>query len=196
MAMKKKTATQEAGLVDQFQSDADNISAKIADDNGLRKVADLAAKQIRLEKDLEKAQILVGYIQSELAKVQDKELPELLLSFNLTELKLATGEKIKINKIVCASISKDKEIACFEWLDKNGFGNLVKFGIKIDVGKGEEKLCGKLIKAAEQMGLSPNQTKNVHPSTLKAFITEQLEKAADVPMDLFGVYVINRTKIK
>ena len=45
--------------------------------------------------------------------------------------------------------------------------------------------------------LKPNiQKEKVEPSTLTAFVREQINNGNDVPMDLFGVYVANKTKIK
>jgi hypothetical protein len=35
----------------------------------------------------------------------------------------------------------------------------------------------------------------VHPSTLKGFVKEQIELGKNVPADLFGTYVSNKTKL-
>ena len=35
----------------------------------------------------------------------------------------------------------------------------------------------------------------VHPQTLKAFVREQVETGKELPFDLFGVYIANKTKI-
>jgi hypothetical protein len=40
-----------------------------------------------------------------------------------------------------------------------------------------------------------NQTEKVEPMTLKAFVKEQIQMGRNVPSDLFGVYVANKTKI-
>jgi len=39
---------------------------------------------------------------------------------------------------------------------------------------------------------------SIHPSTLKAFFKEQLDKGnpAEIPLDLFGVHVLNEIKIR
>jgi len=36
----------------------------------------------------------------------------------------------------------------------------------------------------------------VEPMTLKAFVKEQIERGNDLPLDLFGVFVGQRAKIK
>jgi hypothetical protein len=36
----------------------------------------------------------------------------------------------------------------------------------------------------------------VEPMTLKSYVKTEIEKGRSVPMDLFGVYVANKTTIK
>ena len=49
---------------------------------------------------------------------------------------------------------------------------------------------------AQKNGYLPDQKKEVHPQTLKAFVKEQLQKGQAVPMDLFGVFTGHRATIK
>jgi len=181
-------------LNDLFESSAKKI--ELPADDVLNRIGTLAKKQVELENRIIETEDSVLVLKKELDEIRDKQLPELLISAGLSDIKLTTGEKIVIDKMIFASITKEKAEACFQWLDKHGFGDIIKYKIEIDTGKGGKVNFKKIKNAALKLGLEPRDVKGVHPATLKAFISEQLEKAKEVPMDLFGVYSINRTKIK
>ena len=43
--------------------------------------------------------------------------------------------------------------------------------------------------------INTNKKEKVEPMTLKAFVREQVEGGKELPFDLFGVYIANKTKI-
>jgi len=45
-------------------------------------------------------------------------------------------------------------------------------------------------------GLDPEQKEAVHPSTLKAFVKEQIEKGSEIPSETFGIFIGQKTVIK
>jgi len=45
-------------------------------------------------------------------------------------------------------------------------------------------------------GFSPEQKRDIHPQTLKAFVRDQVESGNEFPMDVFGAYVGQRANIK
>ena len=110
-------------------------SIDLPNDDETRRIAVLAKRQVELEELIARAEENLALMTKELDQVRDKDLSDLLLAHGLTELKLATGQKIKVDKMVFASISKDRAAECFAWLEKNGFGALIKRSLEINAGK-------------------------------------------------------------
>lgn len=164
-------------------------------DEEIARIADLAKRQVALEQEEADKEAALADVQGRLREVQEKLLPELLLGHGLTELKLATGEKITVIKSIAVSIPKDKAEATFAWLEKAGFGAIVKYSLSVEGLKGDVKKFEAGQKALEKLGLITKAGKGVHPQTLKAFASEQLEKAKPLPEEFFSVFSLNRTKI-
>ena len=60
---------------------------------------------------------------------------------------------------------------------------------------GQDNQVSELIKVCEEHGFNYNKKEKVEPMTLKAFVKEQVEGGKELPFDLFGVYIANKTKI-
>jgi len=53
-----------------------------------------------------------------------------------------------------------------------------------------------LVEELKNKGLAVQQKTSVHPSSLRSFVKEQIaDLGKDVPAELFGTYVANKTKI-
>jgi hypothetical protein len=57
------------------------------------------------------------------------------------------------------------------------------------------QIAKQLVDELQQKGHNVKQAEKVEPMTLKAFVKEQIQKGKNVPSDLFGVYIANKTKI-
>jgi hypothetical protein len=134
---------------------------------------------------------------SKLQKLYD-ETADLLRSKNLTSLTLANGSKVTASEKVVAHIKKDVQESAFDILREKGFGDLIKREVKASFAKGEDSQAEQFIHAIEEQGLQPVDNASIHPSTLKAFFKEQLDKGNphEIPLDLFGVHVLNEIKIR
>jgi len=164
-------------------------------DEEIGRIAELAKRQVALEQEEAQKEEALSKVQEQLREVREKLLPDLLLGHGLTELKLATGEKVTVMQGVAASIPKEKAEEAFAWLEKAGFGAIVKYSLAVEGLKGDLKKFEAGRKALEKLGLITKAGKGVHPQTLKAFASEQLEKAAPLPADLFSIFPLNKTKI-
>lgn len=159
-------------------ADSENALAelsKLADEQ-----AQAAARVADLEAQLEKA-------RDEFRDISERRLPEKMDELGMEEFKTKTGLKIKVKEVIRASIPKPRQGEAFRWLRENGFGGLIKRAIAVKFGKGEDETAEKLAHdLAEKYEVEDNAS--VHPSTLKAFVSEQLADGHEIPMDLFGVH--------
>ena len=66
----------------------------------------------------------------------------------------------------------------------------------LQFGKTQDEDANKLVVELKSKGHNVSQKMKVEPMTLKATVREQIEKGYDVPMDLLGVFIGNKTTIK
>ena len=85
---------------------------------------------------------------------------------------------------------------------------MIKNQVSLEFGMKQDNEAKSLIEELKAKGLPVKQKTSVHPSSLRAFVKEQIESLTklgidneveehgkDVPADLFGTYIANKTKI-
>lgn len=165
---------------------------------GLANVSSLAQLQLKLANEIAVTEERLEDLKEKYKAVSEYELPDAMAAIEMKELVLADGSKIKVEPYYGASITKENQVAAFNWLNENGFGSLIKHEITISFSKGEEKLVQAVKSMLETARLAGrfSDKATVHPSTLKAFVREQMEDGAPIPHDLLGVHVGQKTTIK
>ena len=145
----------------------------------------------------------ISDIEKELKKKKDYKkhlsenvLPNLFAEVGLSELKLADGRHLKVGNYYGASIKEAKKEAAFAWLRNNGFGDMIKNQVSCSFGRDEDEKARGLIDTLNKKGYPSSQREWVEPSTLRAFIREQHEAGKELPMDLLGAFVGQKTTIK
>ena len=128
-------------------------------------------------------------------KIGSEIIPNLLAEQGLASLKLADGSSVDIRKSYNCTIKKDALESAYNWLRKNGLGNIIKNEVAVQFGKGEDNKAEQLLTLAEQEGYEPTQKQKVEPMTLKALFRERIEAGLDMPSDFFHTFVKDQTKI-
>ena len=162
----------------------------------LQNVVNLARLQLDLAQHIETAEMELGALQDSYKHVSETELPDAMASIEMKELTLQDGSKIKIEPFYGASITKENQVPAFNWLKENGHESLIKHDMVISFGKGQEANAVRAADLLKVQGIEFSDKMSVHAQTLKAFVREQLEDGAPLPMDLFSVHVGNKTIIK
>ena len=120
----------------------------------------------------------------------------LMESRGVQEIKLTNGDAVSYKPFYSASITKANQEAAFKWLRDNGHGDLIKNAVSVNFGKGEDEKAVELIGNLEGQGMYPDQKMKVEPSTLRAFVSSEIEAGRDVPIDTFSIYMGNKVKIR
>jgi hypothetical protein len=94
-----------------------------------------------------------------------------------------------------ANISLKNREAAYNWLRQNGLGDIIKNEVSVSFGRGEDNKAAEYANLAKGQGFQPTQKLKVEPMTLKALVRERIENNKDIPMDIFNVFVGNRTKL-
>lgn len=159
-------------------------------------IAELGMRQVDLTAELAIIENALALKKEELRQVIEIELPESMLNLGLTSFSLSDGSKISIKTFYRGSIPKAREVEAFGWLRKNGHDDLIKNEIKCTFGKGEDQNAEFIMSILEGEGQDYENKKAVHPSTLKAFVREQLERGNKLPLDILGVFVGQKSEIR
>ena len=131
----------------------------------------------------------------EAEKISGEVIPTLLSEMGLSSLKLADGSAVDVKPYYSANISLKNREAAYNWLRQNGLGDIIKNDITVSFGRGEDNKAAEYANLAKGQGFQPTQKLKVEPMTLKALVRERIENGKDMPMDIFNVFVGNRTKL-
>ena len=165
-------------------------------DGELNTVSTLANKQLTLATEVAELEANLKAKKEELRLTSEQELPDAMQAAGLTQITLSSGEKIDINEFYNAHISKANQEKAYDWLVSNGHEGLIKNEVLLKFGREENEVVEQTVSALQSRGLSPEVRQSVHPSTLKAFVKEQLTQGNDIPTEPFGIYIGTKATIK
>jgi len=145
----------------------------------------------------------ISTVEEELKKLKEVEttlseqtIPNLMQQAGISMLKLADGSSVEVKPFYSARIPASKSEEAFTWLRENGHGDMIKNQVSLEFGMRQDNESKALVEELKQKGLAVQQKTSVHPSTLRGFVREQIQDLGrDVPAELFGTYVANKTKI-
>lgn len=180
-------------MVQLWRKDMEKIKL---DDKQIKVCSELANYQVILEKKIKDKETELSTLKEQHKQVSQTDLPEALAETGLSSIKLLDGSTITINQFYNASIPKDKLDEAFTWLRDNGHEDLIKNTVTCDFGRGEDSEAKVLKETLTNSGLSYTDKVAVHPMTLKAFVREQVESGQNLPLDLLGVYIGQKSIIK
>ena len=178
-------------LVTQMKMD----SGSTAQDN-MGKIGAVANDVADTEKEIQDLEDKLKIKKDYKKHLAENVLPNLFAEVGLSELKLADGRHLKVSNYYGASIKDTKKEAAFNWLRNKGFGDLIKNQVSCSFGRDEDEKARGLIDTLNKGGYQSSQREWVEPSTLRAFIREQHEAGKELPMDLLGAFVGQKTTIK
>ena len=167
------------------------------DQSKFKSVAELLREQLKLEELIESMEETIKINKENLRRLSGEIIPEKMAELGMTATEMYDGSKVKIVEDIYVSIPKDPERsqACYDWLDDNGLGDIIKNQVGMSFGKGEGEKAKALESQIKEMGLIPEVKVSVHPSTLKATIKKWHEEGKSVPDNTFSLFIGQKTKI-
>lgn len=153
----------------------------------LPEITKLAEQTFAAQQLVEQLEAQLKTAKEDYRKLSEQRLPEAMDSVGLTEYKTTSGISIEVEEKVRGRLTVEKRPAGYAWLESNGFGALVKSEVVVAFGRTHLEEAQQLVDALRASGKVANLEKNVHHSTLDAFIREQLEAGKDIPLDIFSV---------
>lgn len=176
-----------AGLTDNVQ---------VPDNEELKQISHWLELQQTAEKNVADLTEQLEVAKKDLKRLSEEIIPDAMLSLGLSGMQLADGSEVEIKRFYSASISEEHKKEAFKWLRQNKHDGIIKSEVVSKFGRGEQSEMHALTKLLREHQLPFQQKDTVHHATLKAFVKEKLEAGENLPTDLFGVFVGNRTVIK
>ena len=163
--------------------------------NNAKALSDQVTKLQSLEDEIDEQEKKLKELKRNQELLSGEVIPTMMTEMNISTLKLADGSAVEVKPVYGASIPAAKTEDAFNWLRKNGLGDLIKNEITVAFGRNEDNKAMAYANLAQGQGYEPIQKLKVEPMTLKAMVRERLESGQEMPSDLFNVFAGNRTKI-
>ena len=175
-----------------FEEDQTEIIDKTDD---IDKLANKIKEMQMIQKDIEQNEEYLKQKKKELELISGEAIPTMLTEMGLSYLKLADGSSVEVKTNYSATITQANKEKAFNWLRENGLGDIIKNELTVSFGRNEDNKAAEYAELAKGQGYQPTQKLKVEPMTLKALVRERIENNKDMPMDIFNVFVGNRTKL-
>ena len=182
-------------MVESIINFEEDQAESITQANDAKSLSDQVLKLRNLEDKIALAENNLKKLQEEADILSGDVIPTMMQEMNISTLKLADGSAVEVKPIYGASISAERKEEAFNWLRKNGLGDLIKNEVTVSFGRNEDNKAIAYANLAAEHGYQPSQKLKVEPMTLKALVRERIEAGKDMPSDLFNVFAGNRTKI-
>ena len=166
------------------------------DTDKVKSISELCNRLLDLQEQARRIEDNLKSKNDEIRVLSEQEIPNLMQEAGVSEFKLADGSSVSVKPFYAARIPVSKTNEAFQWLIGNGYGDLIKNTVSLNFGKSEDNIANSLVEDLKSKGHNVSQKKKVEPQTLKAFVKEAIQNGQNVPMDLFGVYISNKTTIK
>ena len=175
-----------------FEKDQEEVLTRTKD---IKSLSDQVLKLRDLEAEVKSDEERIKTKQKEIARISEDVIPTMLSEMGLSQLKLADGSSVDVKPFYNASISVANREKAYKWLRDNGLGDIIKNDVTVSFGRNEDNKAADYANLAKSQGFEPTQKLKVEPMTLKALVRERIEAGKQMPMDIFNVYVGNRTKL-
>lgn len=155
--------------------------AAIPATNKLAELADLATQLTSAELRVVQLSNDLADAKNELSSLANEKIPQLMEELGIEEFKLASGRKVKLGRMVFASIPKTSSRDAFEWLIEHGHGGMIKSSVVVPFSQQQVDSADKLAKVLKERFPYVTQNRKIEPMTLKAWARRRLEEGEAIP---------------
>jgi len=166
------------------------------DDNALSSVSALGKRAKIMEKEILDLEQSLKESKEHYRKLTEEVIPEALSELGMKGFTMDDGSQITVKPFYGASIPEARRPEAYQWLRDNGFDDIIKNTVSVRFGRGEDELCARLLNLLSVQGFPAEQAEKIEPSTLKAWVKEQVERGNVLPADLFGLFIGQKATIK
>ena len=170
-------------------------TSSINEDDVLGKISALAEQMVEKDREIAKAELALKKLKQLREDIAESELPELMMSVGITELKTRNGLPLKLEKKLFTNIAKDRKPRAIAWLDAHGHGGMVKRNVVVGFNKCEEEKVKRLLKLIGKGWPNHKVELDVNAATVKALVARLLKAGEEVDKEIFGVHTKDIVKV-
>ena len=145
------------------------------EDSSIEDLSALCNKLLKVEGEIGNVEEKLQKLKEQQRELSEQIIPDKLGQLGVTDLKLNDGSRISAEPFYSARISGEKLSDAHAWLRDNGHGDIIKNTVTLTFGQGEDVMAKELVDQLTSQGHIPQEKEAVHPSTLRAFVKEQIE---------------------
>ena len=159
-------------------------------------ITDSCRKLLETQKKIEATEEELKKLKDVETTLSEQTIPNLMQQAGIELIKLDNKVTVEVKPFYSAKIPASKSEEAFQWLRDRGHGDLIKNQVSLEFGMKQDNEAKSIVEELKSKGLPVKQKTTVHPSSLRGFVREQIQDLGkDVPAELFGTYVANKTKI-
>ena len=118
-----------------FEKDQQDAMSKT---ENIQSLADQVEKLESLQTRLQLQEDNMKSTKKEIERLSGDIIPTMMSEMGLAELKLHDGSHLKVSTSYRATITEANKVAAFNWLRKNGLGDIIKNEISVSFGRNED----------------------------------------------------------
>ena len=139
-------------------------------------LSDAELEAARLGQELKKA-------KAHVADLAERTIPELMDTLGVKQFTTTSGLKIEVRRTIRASIPAGNKVRALNWLDEHGHSGLIKRNILVAFDRDQMEEAHTLQRELGVKFENVKEEQKVEPSTLRAFIGEQLKAGEEIPLE-------------
>jgi hypothetical protein len=157
-----------------------------------------ASEGLRLSAEIEQAEAHLKGLKSELAEIEERKLPDVLLASSMTEFIMQDGSRITIKDVIQGGFPKDIEVreALCDWVINEGGKENIKDHFELHFTKGQYADAVALRRLLQEKNFIFDEFENIHTGTLYAFLKEKIREGVIPPFEDFGLRYFKKADIK
>jgi len=164
-------------------------------------VKTLAAKLIALQEAKKEKERELEFLNEDLRLLSEETIPEAMINLQTDEISIDEDHLLVVAPHVYGSIPPEKEEQCFLWMEKHGYGALIKSTFKIEFDRLAEKSTERfraMLHKTKYVAKDGTFTekKGVLSQTLTKFLREAIADGVNIPRSKFNISEVDRAKIK
>lgn len=183
-------------MADIFDYGDDTLEADSVDtETGHAALSELIIRANQIDIEVARAEDQLKALKETQTDLKQRRIPDLMDELNMASFTTKSGLKVSVKKKVRANITDATRTEAIKWFEEQNLERMLKHEFKLNLDKGEEAKALELSTAIESLGLAYTNKRNVHPSSLSAFVRQRDAAGESVPDNLFNVYRYSEAKI-
>jgi hypothetical protein len=166
------------------------------DQDVLGQISKLADQLVKKDREIAEAEMVLKRLKKQREDIAESDLPELMISVGMSELKTLSGIPLKLEEMLFTSISEDRKPRAIAWLDAHGHGGIVKRNVVVGFNQCDQEKIDALLRLISKAWPNHKTELDVNANTVKALVKRLMKSGEDVDKDVFGIHIKNVVKIK